>query len=43
MNPFWGWSSPAYVTPFDYVNGYDPTDLTGKVRPLIKEELGVDF
>jgi hypothetical protein len=29
--------------PLDYAQNYDPMDLTGQVRPLIKEELGIDF
>jgi hypothetical protein len=43
LNPFWGWSALAYVMPLDYVNGYDPMDLTSKVKPIIKEELGIEF
>lgn len=43
MNPFWGWSSLAYVMPLELKFHYDPTDLHGKVRPLITQELGVDF
>lgn len=43
MNPFWGWSSLAYVMPLDFVNGYDPMDLSGEIRPLIKEQLGIRF
>lgn len=43
MNPFWGWSALAYVMPLDYVNGYDPMDLKGEVRPLIRDELGIEF
>jgi putative isomerase len=43
MNPFWGWSSLAYVMPLEYQLRYDPTDLQGKVRPLITEKLGVHF
>lgn len=43
MNPFWGWSSLAYVMPLDYVNGYDPMDLTVEIRPLIKDQLGIQF
>lgn len=43
MNPFWGWSSLAYVMPLDYVNNYDPTDLQGDVKPLLKEQVGIDF
>lgn len=43
LNPFWGWSALAYVMPLDYAQSYDPMDLTGQVKPLIKEELGIDF
>jgi hypothetical protein len=43
MNPFWGWSSLAYVMPLDYLNGYDPTDLDAELRPIIKERLGIMF
>jgi putative isomerase len=43
MNPFWGWSSLAYVMPLEYVTRYDPTDLDGPVRPLIRTALGITF
>lgn len=43
MNPFWGWSSLAYVMPLEYKFHYDPTNLHGKVRPMIAEKLGVAF
>lgn len=43
MNPFWGWSSLAYVMPIDLAEHYDPMDLHGAVRPLISDELGVNF
>jgi len=43
MNPFWGWSALAYIMPLDYATSYDPMDLTGKVKPLLKERLGIDF
>ncbi len=43
MNPFWGWSSLAYVMPFDYRLNYDPTDLNGKIRPILTEQLGIRF
>lgn len=43
MNPFWGWSSLAYVMPLEYKLHYDPTDLKGEIRPLITEKLGVHF
>ena len=32
MNPFWGWSSLAYIMPLEYVNRCDPTDLDGPVE-----------
>jgi putative isomerase len=43
MNPFWGWSSLAYMMPLEYEYHYDPTDLHGKIRPLATEKLGVAF
>jgi len=43
MNPFWGWSSLGYIMPLEYKLHYDPTDLTGKVRPIVTEELGIRF
>ena len=43
MNPFWGWSSLAYVMPLDYLNAYDPTDLDADLKPLVTEQLGVAF
>jgi putative isomerase len=43
MNPFWGWSSLAYVMPIDFAQEYDPTELRTPIRPLIKSELGVAF
>lgn len=43
MNPFWGWSSLAYVMPLDFVEHYDPTDLHHRIRPLVTLELGIPF
>lgn len=43
MDPFWGWSSLAYVMPLDLKLNYDPTDLTGKVRPVLTQTLGIRF
>lgn len=43
MDPFWGWSSLAYVMPLDLRLHYDPTDVNGKVRPAITETLGIHF
>jgi hypothetical protein len=42
MNPFWGWSSLAYVMPLEAKLGYDPTDLDAPVRPILREA-GVEF
>ena len=28
LNPFWGWSTLAYMMPVEYQLGYDPTDVT---------------
>ena len=43
MDPFWGWSSLAYVMPLEYKLHYDPTDLNGKIRPIVVEKQGVSF
>lgn len=43
MNPFWGWSSLAYVMPLDLKLNYDPTDLNGRLRPAITQTLGIRF
>ena len=43
MNPFWGWSSLAYVMPIDFVERYNPMELHSPIRPLINNELGVPF
>lgn len=43
MNPFWGWSSLAYAMPLEYELHYDPTDLNGRVRPIVTERLGLVF
>lgn len=43
MNPFWGWSSLAYVMPLDLKLNYDPTDVNGHVRPAITQTLGIRF
>jgi neutral trehalase len=42
-NPFWGWSSLAYVMPLDLVEQYDPTDLNAPVKPVIANDLGISF
>jgi hypothetical protein len=43
MNPFWGWSSLAYVMPLEHTLHYNPTNLLGKVRPILTETLGIHF
>ena len=43
MNPFWGWSSLAYVMPLEYETGYDPTNLGSGIRPLIFSGLQMQF
>jgi Mannosylglycerate hydrolase MGH1-like glycoside hydrolase domain len=43
LNPFWGWSSLAYVMPLEYRLRYDPTGLTGPIRPIITDTLGIHF
>jgi putative isomerase len=43
MNPFWGFSSLAYVMPLDFTQHYDPMDLHESVKPLISHDLGLTF
>jgi glycogen debranching enzyme len=43
MNPFWGWSSLAYVMPLEHTLHYNPTNLVGQVRPIVTEKLGIRF
>jgi putative isomerase len=43
MNPFWGWSSLAYVMPPDFTAGYDPMKLGVVIRPLLSQQLGIKF
>ncbi len=37
LNPFWGWSTLAYIMPVEYQLGYDPSDLTRRDFLKIKE------
>jgi hypothetical protein len=43
IDPFWGWSSLAYVMPLEAANKYDPTKLDVTIKPLLTEMLGVKF
>lgn len=41
MNPFWGWSSLAYVMPLDLALDYDPMAIPGSVQPWLSRDLGI--
>lgn len=41
MNPFWGWSSLAYVMPLEIELGYDPTEVQAKIQPWLARDFGV--
>jgi glycogen debranching enzyme len=41
MNPFWGWSSLAYVMPLEVELGYDPTEIQTKIQPWLARNLEV--
>jgi hypothetical protein len=43
MNPFWGWSSLAYVMPLDFIYRYNPMELQTPTKPLIVTEFGIRF
>ena len=43
MNPFWGWSSLAYVMPLDLREGYNPMNQEKPIQPLITKRLGIPF
>ena len=43
MNPFWGWSSLAYIMPLEYELNYDATDLNKPIRPIVTEKYGIAF
>jgi hypothetical protein len=42
LDPFWGWSSLAYLMPLEYEEGYDPSDLhLRSFRPLLRDRFGL--
>ena len=43
LNPFWGWSTLAYLMPLEFEMGYNPTDLHAPIRAIVTEELGLNF
>jgi len=40
---FWGFSTLGYVMPLEWELGYDPMDLNGPVKPIVTENLGIEF
>ena len=38
MNPFWGWSSLAYVMPLECISGYDPTNLDAPLLAPLRDD-----
>ena len=43
LNPFWGWSTLAYVHAAGLAAHYDPMDLQGTARPLLRQDLQISF
>jgi hypothetical protein len=43
MNPFWGWSTLAYVMPVEELLHYDPSDPDTPVRAILVDSLNVPF
>ena len=41
MNPFWGWSSLAYVMPLEVDLGYDPMEIKAATYSKLARDLGV--
>ena len=42
MNPFWGWSSLAYVMPLEVEAGYDPMDNATTIQPWLTRDFGIE-
>jgi len=40
---FWGFTALYYVMPLELSLGYDPSDLYKPLRPIIPQELGIEF
>jgi neutral trehalase len=40
---FWGFTALYYGMLLEYHLGYDASDLTGKSRPILAEEMGISF
>ena len=44
MNPFFGWSSLAYILPLELDLNYNPTKLTEEnIQELVIEQIGINF
>jgi Mannosylglycerate hydrolase MGH1-like glycoside hydrolase domain len=39
MDPFFGWSTLAYVMPLEVETGYDPMALHGEIKPILAQDL----
>jgi putative isomerase len=37
MNPFFGWSTLAYVMPLEVETGYNPMDFESQIKPIFVE------
>jgi hypothetical protein len=40
---FWGFTALYYVMPLELQLNYNPSDLHSALRPIVRQELGVDF
>ena len=44
LNPFWGWTTLAYLMPLEFELGYDPSDVVHTdFKPIASELLGLEF
>jgi len=41
LNPFWGWSSLAYVMPLEVALDYNPMEITAKIQPWLSRDLDI--
>jgi neutral trehalase len=42
-NQFWGFTALYYIMPLELANDYDPSDLNKPLRPIVPQELSVQF
>lgn len=44
LDPFWGWSSLAYLMPFEFEMKYNPTAITKEpIKKIATDNLGIQF